>query len=74
MVKTFKVPWAAWREPDFLELKFPDSWNVSIFKMNCADDPEISEKQIRESIKNPFGTPRLSELAKRKKNVVGSSN
>ena len=70
MVKTFKIPWAAWREPEYLELQFPDSWNVSICKMNCADDPELSEKKIRESITNPLGTPRLSELAKGKKKVV----
>ncbi len=70
MVKTFKVPWAAWREPEYLELQFPDSWNVSVCKMNCADEPELSENQIRESITNPIGTPRLSELAKGKKKVV----
>ena len=70
MVKIFKVPWAAWREPEYLELQFPDSWKVSICKMNCADDPELSESQMRECITKPFGTPRLSELAKGKKNVV----
>ena len=70
MVKTFKIPWAAWREPDFLELKFPDSWNVSICKMNCADGPELSDNQIRESLTNPIGTPKLSELAKGKNSVA----
>jgi len=70
MVKTFKVPWAAWREPEYLELQFPDSWNVSICKMNCAEDPELTEKQIRECITNPIGTPKLSELAKGKNSVT----
>lgn len=64
------MPWAAWREPEYLELEFPDSWNVSVCKMTCADDPALSEDQIRESINNPLGTPRLSELAKGKEKVV----
>jgi len=70
MVKTFKVPWAAWRLPEHLELQFPDSWNVSMCKMNRADDPELTDDQINESLLNPIGTQKLSEIGKGKKNVV----
>ena len=30
MGNKYKIPWAAWREPDYLELEFPDSWDVSL--------------------------------------------
>ena len=70
MGKTFKVPWAAWREPDFLDLKFPDSWNVSLCKMKGENDSELTTDEIRERVINPIGTPNLSELAKGKEKVV----
>jgi nickel-dependent lactate racemase len=68
MVKTFKIPWAAWREPEFLEMSFPDSWDLSLCKMNGG--PEIDDNKIKESILNPINTSKLSELAKGKENVV----
>ncbi|MFX1297466.1 MAG: lactate racemase domain-containing protein [Promethearchaeota archaeon] len=70
MVKTFKIPWAAWREPEFLEISFPDSWEISLCKMNGADNPELTGDKIKESILNPIGTSRLSELAKGKEKIV----
>ncbi len=70
MVKKFKIPWATWREPEFLELTFPDSWNISLYKMNGSDVPELKEEEIKKSILNPIGAPKISELAKDKSNVV----
>jgi hypothetical protein len=57
MVKQFKVPWAAWREPLYLELEFPNSWDVSVCKMKDADAPELSSEDIRNRVLNPIGTP-----------------
>ncbi|MFW9898103.1 MAG: nickel-dependent lactate racemase [Candidatus Thorarchaeota archaeon] len=70
MVKIVKVPWAAWREPENLELKFPDSWDVSVCRMNGADAPELSAADINKGFLNPIGTPKLSELAQGKEKVV----
>ena len=70
MTKTFKVPWAAWREPKYLDLTFPDSWDLNIFKMKGADAPELTDEEIRDSILNPIATPKLSELAKNKEKIV----
>ncbi len=70
MTKNFKIPWAAWREPKYLELKFPDNWDVSEFKMNKWNAPELSEGEIKKAIMNPIGTPQLSELANEKKSAV----
>ncbi len=70
MVKQFKVPWAAWRDPHYLKLEFPDSWDVSVCKMKDADAPELSSEDIRKGILNPIGTPSLSVIAQGRKNVV----
>jgi nickel-dependent lactate racemase len=70
MTKQFKIPWAAWRDPQYLTLDFPDSWDVSNLRMVGADYPEVNNQEIKESILNPIGTPKLSEIAKGKKNAV----
>jgi nickel-dependent lactate racemase len=70
MGNKYKIPWAAWREPDFLELEFPDSWDVSLCRMIGADTRELSSEDIRKGILNPIGTPNLSVIAKGRKSVV----
>ncbi len=65
---SIKIPWAAWRAPETLELKLPDSWDISVCRMN--GNSEINNEKIKESILNPIGTERISELAKGKENVV----
>ncbi|MFW9822333.1 MAG: nickel-dependent lactate racemase [Candidatus Thorarchaeota archaeon] len=70
MTQTFKIPWAVWREPGFINLDFPDSWEVSKFNMKGTTYNELTESEINKTILNPIGTSKLSELAKGKKNVV----
>jgi len=70
MVKSFQIPWAAWRDPNYLELSFPDSWDVSACRMNGADGPVLNDDEIKQSILNPIGTQRISELARSKETVV----
>jgi len=70
MTHDFKIPWAAWREPKYLELKFPESWDVSEYKMKRWNAPELNDEQIKNAILNPIGTPQLSELAEGKKSAV----
>lgn len=70
MVKSIKIPWGAWyNEPEQLQLEFPGSWDVQVFDMNnfeSINDQSVIEK----AIKKPFGTDKLSEIAKGKKNAV----
>ncbi|MHA1327707.1 MAG: lactate racemase domain-containing protein [Promethearchaeota archaeon] len=70
MTKVFKVPWAAWREPKYLELKFPDSWDVTSCRMEGADAKAIKENEIKSAILNPIGTKRLVDLARGKESVI----
>jgi nickel-dependent lactate racemase len=64
------VPWAAWREPESLNLEFPDSWEVVKCQMNGAESQELSDDAIRSSILNPIGTKGLSEMAVGKERIV----
>ena len=70
MVKSFKIPWAAWRDPDFLDLSFPDSWEITACRMNGADGPVLNDNEIKQSILNPIGTLKISELATGKEKVA----
>ena len=68
IVKTIKIPWALWREPEFLDLTFPESWKVAVCRMNNA--PDLSDNEIRNGVLTPIGSQNLSEIAKGKKNAV----
>ena len=70
MTKEFEIPWAAWREPQTYAIKFPDSWDVNLCKMQGADAKILTSEEIRQAILNPIGTQQLSELAKNKEKVV----
>jgi len=68
MVQKFKIPWAAWYGDNDLNLEFPDSWDVNLFRMK--DAKELSQKEIVNCINHPIGTPSIQEIAKGKRNVV----
>ncbi|MFX0028894.1 MAG: nickel-dependent lactate racemase [Candidatus Hermodarchaeota archaeon] len=70
MTQTFKIPWAVWKEPGFINLDFPASWDISLYEMEGAKYGELSEVEIKSAILNPIGTLKLSELAKEKTKVV----
>lgn len=65
---TVKVPWAAWRDPKYLEIDLPDRWDVSVCRMK--GDSEIGNAQIKESILNPIGTEKISKLGEGKEKIV----
>jgi len=68
MVQKFKIPWAAWYGDNDLNLEFPDSWDVNLFRMK--DTEELTQKEIVNSINHPIGTPSIQEIAKGKRNIV----
>lgn len=65
-----RVPQLPWYGDTELELVFPDSWEVVTCKMAGQDAPKLNEDRIQAAFFNPIGTPRISELAKHKKEVV----
>jgi nickel-dependent lactate racemase len=68
MTKTFNIPWAAWYGDKDLQLKFPDSWDVSVFEMENTS--ELSQEDIEKALLNPIGKSTIQEIAKGKSNAV----
>ena len=64
MRRVFRLPWAAWRDPDYINVDIPVKWDVSICRMNAADVRELSSEEIKHAILNPIGSPQLINLAK----------
>ncbi|MHA1732490.1 MAG: lactate racemase domain-containing protein [Promethearchaeota archaeon] len=66
------VPWGAWYGvdggPEELELEFPDDWDVQVF--DIEDAPALEPGDVADAIRNPVGTPPLSELAAGKGDAV----
>jgi len=52
-----------------IELCFPENWEVKECLMAGHNMPPLSDEDMRKALLNPIGTPRLSEMAKGKKEV-----
>jgi len=60
----------AWFGEREIEIAFPSNWDVVECRMAGHDKPALTDDEMRAALQNPIGSPRLSELAKGKKEVV----
>jgi len=60
----------AWFDEREVEASFPADWEVIECRMAGHDKPALSDEQMREAMHHPIGSPRLSELARGKHEVV----
>ncbi|HHV62838.1 MAG TPA: DUF2088 domain-containing protein [Firmicutes bacterium] len=63
-----RIPWGHWYENGLHELAFPDSWKVTVAKMD--DAPSIGNDEIERQLGEPIGTPPLELLAKGKNSAA----
>jgi len=68
--QSVRIPVQAWYGDHDVELTFPAKWRIENCRMAGHDIPGISDSEIREALNRPFGTERLSELARGKRRVV----
>ena len=54
---------------ELIDFAFPDDWEVQVCHMTGHDRPPLSDDEMRKALQSPIGTPRLSELARGKKEV-----
>lgn len=54
---------------DEIELSFPENWIVNQCLMAGHDRTPLSDDEMRRALQNPYGTPRLSEMARGSKRV-----
>jgi len=64
------LPQFPWYGDSKLEIDFPSNWDVTISKMLGHEAPKLSKKEIRAAFANSIGTPRISQLARGKGEVV----
>ena len=69
MTKSFHIPWGAWQNNEEYNLEFPDSWDISYFKMKDSKGIENID-EIEKILNNPIGTSKIEDLADGKKNAV----
>jgi len=65
---SYILPWKCWYGNRYLKLDFPSDWDVKLFKMSGGN--RLSDLEIKHAIQKPFGTLRLSEISRGKKNAV----
>ena len=65
-----KVPQFPWYGDTELELDFPSSWEVTVCRMAGHDAPKLTDLEIQAAFLNPIGTPRISHMARGRKEVV----
>ena len=58
-----RVPAWEWYGWEAEELAFPDGWAVHERRMKGHDAPRLTSKAMAERLRDPIGTPALSELA-----------
>lgn len=68
--KTVRMRTNNWFGDDFMEIDFPDSWDVRTKLMAGHDRPPMNEQEIRARIRDPIGSRPLSEIAEGKETAV----
>jgi nickel-dependent lactate racemase len=61
---------AGWFGERDIDLAFPANWEVTERRMAGHDKPALTDEQMRDALRNPIGTPQLSQLAKGKQKVI----
>ncbi len=70
MAINIKLPAYQWYDPREAEYPLPDDWKVTVYNIAGGSRPVMTDAQIREAIARPYGSPRLSEIARGKKKAV----
>ncbi|MDI9642833.1 MAG: lactate racemase domain-containing protein [Archaeoglobaceae archaeon] len=63
------IPNNIWREKE-IELDFPNSWDVKVFKMKGHETKALSKEEMLMAIRNPIGSKTLQKLAEDKDSAV----
>jgi lactate racemase len=66
--QTVRVPWASWFGDYEIDLSFPAGWSLQV--CNPPGGPDVGLEGIKAAFASPIGTPRISEMARRKRSVA----
>ena len=68
-VKKTQMRINAYRTDEWIDIGFPESWDVTECRMAGHDRPALTDDEMRAAMENPIGSPRLSVIAKGAKKV-----
>jgi len=69
-MKYVKIPTLAWYGDCMETLTFPDDWDVIECHMVGYNKRALTHREIKASFTKPFGTDRISEIARSRKNAI----
>ena len=64
------VPTSAWYGDEWIDLAFPDEWDIDVRRMAGETAPALTGDEIRDSLRRTLDTPTLSELAAQRERAV----
>ena len=72
MANRYELWQNAWRpEPHTpLTVELPADWDSCLYDMEADRIPPLTEEQLRETLRNPLGSPPIRELARRGRTAV----
>ncbi len=65
-----ELPELLWYGNKTTAIDFPDNWQVTFSNMRGASRPPLTIAEIEKAIKNPVGSPPLSQIARGKSSAV----
>jgi lactate racemase len=65
-----KLPQRPWYGDTYCEIDVPEHWDVNVLRMPGQDRRKLTKEGLQEAFDRPIGTPRISDLADSKQNVV----
>ena len=64
------VPHSAWYGDEWIDLDFPDGWEVDVRRMAGGTAPALTDDEIRESLQHSLDAPKIRQLAGERKRAV----
>jgi len=64
------LPELLWYGNTTLTIDLPDDWDVTLHPMQGASSPPLSTDEMKQALALPWGSPRLSELARGRQTAV----
>ncbi|MDP6360268.1 MAG: lactate racemase domain-containing protein [Planctomycetota bacterium] len=64
------MPTSAWYGDEWIDLAFPDGWDIDVRRMAGETAPALTGDEIRDSLRRTLDTPTLSELAAQRERAV----
>jgi nickel-dependent lactate racemase len=67
-MKHVEILTSSWYKDEEVSLEFPDAWEIDVFRL--PQRSVLEDEEITEAFHTPTGTPRISEIARKKRSAA----